>query len=97
MQEPRRGLRAQGPQALLPLEGLRVRQVHPDRGEAAGDGRAGGAQEAAGPGGERGPGAAPPLPAGERGGGRGRSEPAGISHGRRGDSGRQPRSSTPEF
>lgn len=39
-----------------------MRQVHADRGAAAGDGRAGGPEEAAGAGGERGPGAAAHLP-----------------------------------
>lgn len=61
LQEPRRGVRAQRPQALLPLEGLYVRQVHPDRREAAGDGGAGGAAAAAGAGRERSPGAAAAL------------------------------------
>ena len=56
--EPRRGVRAQGPQALLPLEGLHVRQVHPDRRTPARHGGAGGAEAAAGAGGERGPRAA---------------------------------------
>lgn len=91
MQEPRRGLRAQGPQALLSLEGLRVRKVHPDRGEAAGDGRAGGAEEAAGSGGERGPGAPALVP---RWGNR---DPSGVPRGPRGASSDQQRSHTSEF
>lgn len=55
--QPRGRLGAQGPQALLPMARLCVRQVHPDRRKAEGDGSSGRAEEAAGPGGERGQGA----------------------------------------
>ena len=41
LQEPRLRVPAEGPQALLQLEGLRVREVQPDRGETAGHGGAG--------------------------------------------------------
>lgn len=61
LSQPRRRVGAQGPQALLPLAGLRVRQVHAHCGTAARDGGAGGAAQAAGTGGERGARARPPL------------------------------------
>jgi hypothetical protein len=41
MPQPRRGVSPEGPQAVLPVAGLRLRQVHPHRGTAAGNGRAG--------------------------------------------------------
>lgn len=44
--QPRGGVMPEGPQALLPLEGLSVRQLPTGGGEAAGDGGAGGAEEA---------------------------------------------------
>lgn len=81
VQEPRRGVGAEGPQALLPLAGLRVRKVHADRGEAARHGRAGGAAAAAGSGGERGAGPAPAVP-GIRGGCV-RREPSEVTRGPR--------------
>ena len=43
-----------GTQAILPVAGLPVCQVHPHRGAPAGDGGPGGAAEAAGAGGDRG-------------------------------------------
>uniref|UniRef100_A0A8C0RWB7 DMA domain-containing protein n=1 Tax=Canis lupus familiaris TaxID=9615 RepID=A0A8C0RWB7_CANLF len=46
--QPRRAVLAQGPQALLPLQGLHLREVHPHHRAAAGHGRAGGAAPAAG-------------------------------------------------
>jgi hypothetical protein len=46
--EPRGAVLAQGPQALLSLQGLHLREVHPDHRAAAGDGGAGGAAQAAG-------------------------------------------------
>lgn len=64
--QPRRRLGAQGPQALLSLAGLCLCQVHPDRGAAASDGGPGGAEEAAGSGGERGPRAGPHVPGASR-------------------------------
>lgn len=51
--QPRRGVVPEGTQALLPLEGLPVRQLPAGGGAAAGDGGAGGAEEAAGHRGER--------------------------------------------
>lgn len=56
--QPRRRVSTQGPQAFLPLAGLRVCQVHPDRRAPARHGRPGGAAQAAGPGRKRGPRAA---------------------------------------
>lgn len=50
--QPRRGVVSEGTQALLPLEGLPVRQLPAGGGAAAGHGGAGGAEEAAGHGGE---------------------------------------------
>lgn len=66
--EPRGSFGAEGPQALLPMEGLCVRQVHADRRETEGHGGPGGFEAAAGPGGERGQGAgvAVSLPVGGR-------------------------------
>uniref|UniRef100_A0A2K5TKG6 Doublesex and mab-3 related transcription factor 3 n=1 Tax=Macaca fascicularis TaxID=9541 RepID=A0A2K5TKG6_MACFA len=46
--QPRRTVLAQGPQALLPLQGLHLREVHPHNRAAAGHGCAGGAAPAAG-------------------------------------------------
>jgi len=54
LQESQCGFGSEGPQALLPLARLRVRQVRFDRGEAARHGGAGGAAEAAGAGGAAG-------------------------------------------
>ncbi len=50
--QPRRGVGAQGPQTLLSLAWLYVRQVHADRRAAAGDGGAGRAAQATGAGGK---------------------------------------------
>lgn len=47
LQEPRRGVRAEGAQALLPLEGLRLRQVHAHRRAAARHGGPGNVSPAA--------------------------------------------------
>lgn len=46
--EPRRAVVAQRSQALLPLQGLHLREVHPHHREAARHGGAGGAPQAAG-------------------------------------------------
>lgn len=48
MPEPRDGVVAQGPQAALPVQGLRLPEVQPDCGAAAGDGGASRAEAAAG-------------------------------------------------
>ena len=48
VQEPRGAVVAEGPQALLPLQGLHLREVHPHHRAAARHGRAGGAPPAAG-------------------------------------------------
>lgn len=50
--QPRRGVLPEGTQALLPLEGLPVRQLPAGGGETAGDGGAGGPEEAASHGGK---------------------------------------------
>lgn len=52
--QSRRGVLPEGTQALLPLEGLSVRQLPAGGGEAAGDGGAGGPEETASHGGETG-------------------------------------------
>lgn len=59
--QPRSGVCAQGPQALLPLEGLPVRQVHAHRRAPARHGGAGGAAQATGAGRERGARVTAPL------------------------------------
>lgn len=46
--EPRRAVLAQGSQALLPVQRLHLREVHPHHRAAARHGGAGGAPEAAG-------------------------------------------------
>ena len=48
VQEPRGAVVAQGPQTLLPLQGLHLREVHPHHRAAARHGGAGGAPPAAG-------------------------------------------------
>jgi len=95
MQKPRRGVRAEGTQALLSLERLRVRKVHPDSGEAARDGRAGGTEEAAGAGGERGPGASAHVP--RLGDGWGNRDPSGVTPGPRGASGYRQHTDSSQF
>ena len=53
MSQPRRYFRTQGPQTILPIQGLHVRQMYADRGKTARDGSPSGSQKTAGTGREK--------------------------------------------